>query len=115
MISEWTYEVVRSQVITRELDLIRVKGKEKPVKVFEVLALASAGISGDMKKIVSAYNEGLTAYRKQKWDEAVSHFKSALAIDPEDGPSKVYLERSEAFKKNPPQGKWDGVFVMHTK
>jgi adenylate cyclase len=115
MISEWTHEAVGSKFITRELDLIRVKGKEKPVKVFEVLAPASAGISADMKKIVSTYSEGLSAYRKQKWNEAISGFKAALAVDPDDGPSKVYLERSESFKRNPPQGKWDGVFVMHTK
>ncbi|MBL7996813.1 FHA domain-containing protein [bacterium] len=115
MVSEWTQEKVQDKVISRELDLIRVKGKEKPVKVFEVVASALAGISNDQKKAIEAYNKGLVAYRKQKWDEAILNFKAALTIKPEDGPSRVYIERSEAFKKNPPEGKWDGVFIMHTK
>lgn len=115
MVSEWTQEKVNSKVISRELDLIRVKGKEKPVKVFEVIASAATGISNDMKKALESYNKGLIAYRKQKWDEAISHFKETLKLNADDGPSKVYIERSEEFKKAPPQDKWDGVFVMHTK
>ncbi len=115
MISEWTLEAVSRIVITRELDLIRVKGKEKPVKVFEVLGSASDGISSDMKKTTELFSQGLAAYRKQKWDEAIGHFNAALEVKPDDGPSKVYVERSEVFKKNPPAGKWDGVFTMLTK
>lgn len=115
MISEWTQEKVNSKVISRELDLIRVKGKEKPVKVFEVVATTAKGITPEIKKALDSYNKGLIAYRKQKWDEAISHFNAVLAAKPEDGPSKVYIERSEVFKKIPPPEKWDGVFVMHTK
>lgn len=115
MVSEWTQEKVNSKVISRELDLIRVKGKEQPVKVFEIVGKADDGISNDQKKMLDAYNKGLMAYRKQKWNDAIAHFKIALSIKPDDGPSKVYIERSEAFKSTPPEGTWDGVFVMHTK
>jgi len=115
MISEWTQELVQEQIITRELDLIRVKGKEKPVKVFEVLARASTGISASMKKVLDSYNQGLVAYRQQRWDEAILYFKAALRVKSDDGPSSTYLERSEEFKKNPPPEGWDGVFVMTTK
>lgn len=115
MISEWTQEFAKEAVITRELDLIRVKGKEKPVKVFEVLARTSTGISSTMKKVVENYNAGLAAYRQQRWDEAIVSFRAALHAKEEDGPSGVYLERCEEFKKNPPQANWDGVFTMTTK
>ncbi|MCP4129824.1 MAG: adenylate/guanylate cyclase domain-containing protein [bacterium] len=37
IISEYTYEHVRDQVIVRELDLIKVKGKEQPVKIYELV------------------------------------------------------------------------------
>ena len=115
MISEWTQEKVNTKIISRELDLIRVKGKERPVKVFEVVATAAQGVTADIKKALESFNKGLTAYRKQKWEDAISHFKAVLTVKPDDGPSKVYIERSEEFKKIPPPENWDGVFVMHTK
>jgi adenylate cyclase len=115
MVSEWTHEIVQKDVITRELDLIRVKGKEKPVKVFEVVARTSTGISATMRKVLDSYNQGLGAYRQQRWDEAIVCFKAALNAKADDGPSKVYLERCEQFKKEPPPEAWDGVFVMKTK
>ncbi len=115
MISEWTQELVKNEVITRELDLIRVKGKEKGVKVFEVLARVSTGIPNSTKKALEAYNQGLLAYRQQRWDEAIVYFKAALHAKPEDGPSQTYLERSEEFKKNPPPENWDGIFTMTSK
>ncbi len=115
MVSEWTQEIVQKDVITRELDLIRVKGKEKPVKVFEVVARTSTGISATMRKVLDSYNQGLGAYRQQRWDEAIVYFKAALNAKADDGPSKVYLERCEQFKKEPPPEAWDGVFVMKTK
>ncbi len=115
MISEWTQEFVKDHIITRELDLIRVKGKEKPVQVFEVLARASTGISSTMKKVLENYNLGLAAYRQQRWDEAIVCFKAALNAKAEDAPSQEYLERCETFKKEPPGADWDGVFTMKTK
>jgi adenylate cyclase len=115
MITELTQERVNSKIISRELDMIRVKGKEKPVKVFEVVASAVQGVSGEIKKALEHYNKGLIAYRKQKWDDAIAHFNNVLTVKPGDGPSIVYIERCNDFKINPPPEKWDGVFVMHTK
>ena len=115
MISEWTQELVKDDIITRELDLIRVKGKEKGVKVFEVIARTSVGITATKKKSLENYNLGLAAYRQQRWDEAIVYFKSALNSVPDDETSKVYIERCEEFKKSPPPENWDGVFTMTTK
>jgi len=67
------------------------------------------------KKLIEVYNQALGLYKQRKWDEAISGFKAALAIRPNDGPSKLYLERSEAYKEHPPDDDWDGVFVMKTK
>lgn len=115
MISEWTQELVKDDIITRELDLIRVKGKEKGVKVFEVIARTSVGITATKKKSLENYNLGIAAYRQQRWDEAIVYFKSALNSVPDDETSKIYIERCEEFKKNPPPENWDGVFTMTTK
>ncbi len=115
MISEWTQALVKDIVITRELDILRVKGKAKGVQVFEVIARTSTGISSNMKKVLENYNQGLAAYRQQRWDEALVYFKAALHIKADDGPSLTYLERCEAYKQVPPPENWDGVYEMTTK
>lgn len=115
MTTEWTYELVKDHIIARELDLIRVKGKEKPVKVYNVMARKSIGISSTMKKVLESYEQGLLAYRQQRWDEAIVYFKTALHHKPDDGPSLEYLRRCETFKQNPPPENWDGVYTMTHK
>mgnify|MGYP001606111487 CR=1 len=72
-------------------------------------------ITKEKQQVLDFYNEGLIAYKQQKWDDAIKHFSDALAIDPKDGPSKLYLERAQAFKETPPPEDWDGVFTMTTK
>ncbi|MGL4370316.1 MAG: tetratricopeptide repeat protein [Spirochaetota bacterium] len=67
------------------------------------------------KEVLRLYNLGLNAYKLRKWDESISFFSDALKADPQDGPSTLYKERAETFKKTPPPDDWDGVFVMTTK
>ena len=72
-------------------------------------------ISEQKKEVLRLYSLGLNAYKLRKWDEAIQLFSNAIKIDPSDGPSKLYKERAENFKKTPPSDDWDGVFVMTTK
>ncbi|MFH0977218.1 MAG: tetratricopeptide repeat protein [Spirochaetota bacterium] len=72
-------------------------------------------ITKEKEEVLKYYNLGLTAYKQQKWDESIRAFEHALAIDPEDGPSTVYIGRAKAFKLNPPPADWDGVVTMKTK
>jgi len=72
-------------------------------------------ISREKKEVLRLYNLGLNAYKLRKWDDAISYFNNALQMDPADGPSKLYLERSSKFKVEPPADDWDGVFTMTTK
>jgi adenylate cyclase len=115
MISEFTYEMCKNDIESRFLDLLRVKGKNLPVTVYEVLAKKNDGLSGDIKKVVELYNQGIEYYKALDWDNGIKSFEEALKIDAHDGPSKVYLERCQQCKINPPPSDWDGVFVMTTK
>ena len=72
-------------------------------------------ITKEKEEVLKYYNFGLMAYKKMKWEEAIKAFEMALKADPKDGPSKLYLERSVAFRDNPPPDDWDGVFTMTTK
>ncbi|MCX7811825.1 MAG: tetratricopeptide repeat protein [Leptospiraceae bacterium] len=66
-------------------------------------------------QLLEQYNKALALYKQRKFQEALEEFKKALQIVPDDGPSKLYVERCLEYIKNPPPEDWDGVFVMKTK
>lgn len=72
-------------------------------------------ISKEKLEMLQFYNKGLELYRERKFVESKGYFNKCLEILPGDGPSRIYVERCEAFIKNPPPQDWDGVFVMTTK
>lgn len=114
MISENTYELAKDYIEARELDIIRVVGKEKPVKVYELIDK-----NGETQKIkrelLEIYEKGLEEYRKREWQKALLLFLDALDKDPNDGPSQTYLNRCELYVQNEPPEDWDGVYTMQEK
>lgn len=114
MISDVTFEKAKADIEARDLDLIRVKGKKEPRKVFEVL-----GRKGQMSEELlvgrEKYHTGLRLYREKKFDEAVQAFQDVFSYLPSDHLTRVYLERSRTFAISPPPVGWDGVFEMKTK
>ncbi|MFH1091587.1 MAG: adenylate/guanylate cyclase domain-containing protein, partial [Pseudomonadota bacterium] len=114
MISESTYQEVEGQVEVRELDLLRVKGKKEPIRVFELVA-EKGGTPAKKAEVIARYNQGLSLYRDMDFSAAERSFLQALEIDPEDGPSKTYIERCRAYQQQPPPVDWDRVFTMTSK
>jgi tetratricopeptide (TPR) repeat protein len=72
-------------------------------------------VSDKMNSVLEYYNNGLALYKKRQFDMAISEFRKALEIHPDDGPSHLYIERCETFIKSPPPEDWDGVYTMTTK
>ncbi len=99
----------------REVDLVRVKGKDRAVGVFESLEYHTDETFPNMKPTLRAFAGGLVEYRRRHWHEAQTAFEQALASNPNDGPSKAYIERCRYYVDNPPAEDWDGVWVMSTK
>lgn len=114
MISESTYKEVEELVEVRELDLIRVKGKKEPIRVYELLS-EKGKISDDQAEIKSNFEKGLNLYRERRFAEAINVFETVLKKHPGDGPSRTYLNRCAMYMENPPEDGWDGVFTMTTK
>ncbi len=114
LISESTYQQAKDYIEARELDLIRVVGKEKPVKVYELLA-KKGELDEKMQRLIKLFAEGLKLYRKRKFTEAKSIFQKCLEINANDYPSQLYLERCQMYIENPPSADWDGVFQLKTK
>jgi len=72
-------------------------------------------ITEQKKQVLDLFTEGRKLYKLMQFEQAREYFVQALAVDPEDGPSKVYLARCKLYMESPPPEDWDGVFVMTTK
>jgi adenylate cyclase len=97
-------------ILAREADLIRVVGKDKPVRIFELLGESGTATAEDRTSLL-AYREALALYRGRDWVRAIEAFAS-LGRDPL---AEFYLDRCRAFAHEPPPGDWDGVFDLKSK
>ncbi|ODS34459.1 MAG: putative adenylate/guanylate cyclase [Candidatus Scalindua rubra] len=114
MISERTYELAKDHIEARELDMLRVVGKEKPVKVYELID-RKGEVPGAQREILELYEDGLREYRKREWQKAISLFQKAMNKDTHDGPSQTYIERCKIYAQEPPPEDWDGVYTLKSK
>ena len=115
MISEFTHNELDDEFFTRPLDLIRVKGKTKPVEVFELLGNKKTPYKDTYLEMVENYHKGYLAYRRRDWDEAIQIFEKCKELEPKDQPSQIYFERCVNFKYNSPPEDWDGVIELKEK
>lgn len=104
---------VREQFLCREIDVITVKGKRQPVRIYELLQEQKSA-SDKLREIKKVFEGGLALYRKQRWEEAQQAF-AFLASKHQDEASRVFLPRVAHFRKNPPAADWVGVFQLTTK
>lgn len=113
-------ELRGNDCVFRRLDHIVVKGRSKPVAVYEI-----AGLKDTLPRVafdaIGEYEAGLVAYLNQDWAKALDHFCKSAELektwlpDEETTPALVFIQRCEWMKLNPPGGAWDGVWVMQTK
>jgi adenylate cyclase len=114
IISESTYQEVKTNVVARELDELKVKGKQLPLKIYELIAIRG-NESDETLKIISLFGEGLENYRHQNWIEAKQKFSEVLKIDENDGPSKMYIDRCNILENNEISPNWDGIYIAQNK
>jgi len=113
IITENTQKVVKGKFETRELDVVRVKGKKKPILIFELIC-EKGKLSKKQRDFIKFYEEGLKLYFEKKWKAAITSFQAALKII-DDYASNEFIRRCEEFSKNPPSDDWDGIWEMKTK
>lgn len=107
LVSEDTVKAAGGVVLARELDLLRVKGRQLPVRVYELVDEAGAPPPAHLTR----FAEGLALYRSRRFAEA----RETFLASPEDAPSRVFAARCEDFAARPPPEDWDGVFSLDTK
>ncbi|HTO98512.1 MAG TPA: adenylate/guanylate cyclase domain-containing protein [Myxococcales bacterium] len=97
----------------RELDSVRVKGKEEAVRLYELRRKGPA--APEELPLLSGYAEGLALYRAGRFAEARLQFDSLCQRFAGDGPSALLLARCVRMLEKPPSQGWDGVFRMEHK
>lgn len=98
----------------RELDRVRVKGKAKPVTIYEPLGLLENVTKAD-RKLLKQFHIGIKQYRAQNWDAAEREIFGLSQLDPERKIYRIYLDRIMHFRENPPAADWDGSFTHTSK
>lgn len=105
-----------SGFLTRELGTFLVVGKSKPLVVHELLCRFGES-NKQQRSLCTLFAEGLGAYRRQRWVEAVEKFSEIISSSShkEDGPSLFYVKLCEEYREKPPEAAWDGIVRMVRK
>ena len=98
----------------REIDRVVVLGQSQPQVIFEIMGRRGELASNAMQ-LRTRYEEGLTAYRAGRWDEARAALDAGLAAVPGDGPSTMLVKRIDDLQKNGPPANWDGSWRLDSK
>jgi len=112
LVSENTYKLVENNFNFRELDLIAVKGKEQPLKVYELL---EKDIEDKKIRLIRKFEQAVYLYRDRQWEKAIQLFNEYLKEYPDNKASLLYIERCEQNKKLNLPKSWNGVFYATTK
>jgi adenylate cyclase len=114
LMGETTYHSAKHEVEARLLDKLIVKGKTKPILLYELL-----GKKGDLEdarmKACDMYEQALRAHWAREWDAAEALLKDALALDPDDGPCATMLSRLDSYRADPPEDTWNGEYTGISK
>jgi adenylate cyclase len=100
--------------LTRKLGEFIFFGKSKPVTVYELMSRIEES-SERQRDLCTIFMQGLNAYYKQSWQEAIAAFYESIKIQKKDGPSSYYLHLCEKFRENPPGEMWDGLIYLENK
>lgn len=114
MVSETTQQASAEDFEFRELDWIRVVGKQARIRIYEILGPKGC-LDDEALKLEKFFQKGLGLYRRKEFGEAAKYFSHFAKQNPQSGAAAIFLERCRQFTKSPPPENWDGVFQMTNK
>ncbi len=113
IVSEYTRAAV-PDFLFLELDRVRVKGKDRPIAIYQPICLVSQCKETDMEEL-NLYGAALRLYREQNWLAAENFFVDLQRRFPGKHLYRLYAKRIEFFREHSPGTDWDGSFVFTTK
>lgn len=115
LIAQPTADQVKGQFLLRQLDLLRVKGKLKPMAVYELLAELNGEADPALVLRQTEYEAAFAHYQQQQWSEATERLTKLREGFPDDRPAAALMERVAYLSEHPPGSDWDGVYVAKGK
>ena len=115
ILSEFTYEICAEKIWVRELDRVRVKGKTRPIYLYELIGDRQHPLDLKTQDFLALYQAGRTAYTARNFQQAICLFEMAQKLKQGDRATALFLERSNYYLHLPPPKDWDGVYSMMTK
>ena len=113
LVGEATRNAVKDMVF-REVDRIRVKGKDVAVRIYEPVGLQGEA-DPKAREELRLWSLALEAYRAQQWDQADALLANLRRLSPQRGLYALYAERIAEFRRTPPPAGWDGVTAFDEK
>ena len=114
MISQNTYDHVQNEIFCRMADYIKVKGKDKPIRIYEAIAEVGS-VDEETVKIGHLTQRAFEQYLERKFSQAIDTYESILEVKPEDFLSKMFVDRCRNYQQNEPPEDWDGCHVYRGK
>ncbi len=111
LISETTRKLAGDAIEVRDLARIRVAGKVEWAHVYELLGLTGQVEEG-LLTLRDRFEVGLRCYLERDWDGSESHFAACAELDPDDRPSRVFLDLTARFRAQPPAADWEGILEV---
>ena len=102
-------------LLFREIDRVMVKGRKQAVTIFELFNSDRADVQSAKKAVMENFEEPVSLYRNQKWNEAEQIFLELAENHPLDSLPTIYAERCQEMKENSPPADWDGVQMFNQK
>jgi len=111
IVSQTTRDAAGEGFVFRRLDRVRVKGRDGPVDIHELVGTAADGAPPHVEE----YESALTAVHEQRWEDALRGFDGILERWPDDGPARLLRARVEGYRADPPPEEWDGSHAFTSK
>ena len=115
VISSHTYQPCQESIWVRELDTVRVKGKNKPVSLYELVGLRSDPISDQKLQTIELYEAGRKYYLKREFNQALQKFQAVLDINHQDQAARLHQQRCQKWLSQALPKDWDGVETLTEK
>lgn len=113
-VSEFTHAELPQGFLTRRMDRVRVQGIDGPVRLYELIGYQEEA-SAPLREALELFDRGLAAFETHDWEAAQARFETVMRIYPDDGPARLFAQRCEKFRAEPPRDTWDGVIALSQK
>jgi len=112
LICKATYKKIAARFVCREIDSIRVKGKQNSETIYTIEKKLDVPPTEKEKLFINAYHDGLKNYRGKDFKQAIKSFERALSYRSDDVPTQILLKRCQDFNLSPPKNDWTGTWAF---